>query len=133
MYKEIIFMSRSYTEQEVRSATLKYFNGDDLATNAWMSKYALKEGDDYLELTPDNMHKRMAKEFARIENNYPNPQFTEQEIYELFKDFKYIIPQGRVMAGLGVKNSYRSLSNCLVLPSPLDSYSSIMYTDTMFS
>lgn len=124
-------INRTYDHQEVYNATLKYFNGDDLATNAWMSKYALKEGNNFLELTPDDMHKRMAKEFARIENNYPNPQFTEQEIYELFKGFKYIIPQGRVMAGLGVKNSYRSLSNCLVLPSPLDSYSSIMYTDTM--
>lgn len=122
---------------------LNYFNGDDFSAGIWKSKYA-----DKGEITPDDMHKRMAKEFARIEINYSsgesnsrikllsfygrNRQFlTEEKIYNLFKDFKYIIPQGRVMAGLGVKESYRSLSNCLRLPPPKDSYSSIMYTDTM--
>lgn len=123
---------------------LEYFNGDELAANVWLSKYAL-EG----EVTPDDMHKRLAKEFGRIEDDYyekgeqrldkgnlsdygsVRPHLQEEEIYNLFKDFKYIIPQGRVMAGLGVLDSYRSLSNCLRLPPPKDSYSSIMYTDTM--
>ena len=123
---------------------LNYFNGDDFSAGVWKSKYA-----DKGEVTPDDMHKRLAKEFARIEQNY-GPDFKdnskwnqlsyygrhrdhldEKSIYNLFKNFKYIIPQGRVMAGLGIKESYRSLSNCLRLPPPLDSYSSIMYSDTM--
>ena len=124
------------------SKTLKeYFNSDELASSVWLGKYA-KEG----ETTPDDMHKRMAKEFARIENNYLKSEretlnlstygkarkaLTKEKIYNLFKDFKYIIPQGRVMAGLGITESYRSLSNCLRLPPPKDSYSSIMYSDTM--
>lgn len=120
---------------------LEYFRGDELAASVWRSKYALST-----ESTPDDMHKRMAREFARIENNYlvserrddrlssygrGRENLTEEKIYELFKDFKWIVPQGRVMAGLGAKETYRSLSNCLRLPPPLDAYSSIMYTDTM--
>lgn len=127
---------------------LDYFNGDEFCAGVWKSKYAM-EG----ETTPDDMHKRLAKEFARIESKYQDEEkeiatlldnldkiseygknrahLTEKDIYRLFKNFKYIIPQGRVMAGLGVKESYRSLSNCLRLPPPKDSYSSIMYTDTM--
>lgn len=115
---------------EVYNETIKYFKGDSLAANVWIDKYCLKRGDDYLESTPDDMHRRLAKEFARIEAKYPN-SLNEDEIYEVFKDFKYIVPQGRIMAGLGANESYRSLSNCLVLPSPKDSYSSIMYVDTM--
>jgi len=122
--------------------TLKYFNGDDLATSVWIGKYAA-EG----EITPDDTHKRLAKEFYRVEEKYIKKEsddkqnlseygkkrndLTKDNIYSLFKDFKYISPQGRVMAGLGVGESYRSLSNCLRLPSPKDNYSSIMYTDTM--
>lgn len=130
---------------------LSYFNGDDFAADVWYRKYRATG-----EITPDEMHRREAREFARIEANYYekeymdvcHPEFQtkhdflspygqrrdwldEDSIYNLFKDFKYIIPQGRVMAGLGVLESYRSLSNCLRLPPPKDSYSSIMYTDTM--
>ena len=130
---------------------LDYFNGDKLAAKVWQDKYA-QEGDK----TPDDMHRRMAKEFFKIEEEYQKEEdqlilfstkeelvgklstygsnrkaFTEESIYELFKDFKHIIPQGRVMAGLGDFSSYKSLSNCLRLPPPRDSYSSIMYVDTM--
>ena len=116
---------------QVKAAALEYFKGDEFASDVWPRKYALKDSEDeYHELTPDDMHHRLAKEFARIELKYPNP-LTEEEIFSLFENFKYIIPQGRVMAGLGANESYRSLSNCLVLPTPNDSYSSIMYTDTM--
>jgi ribonucleoside-diphosphate reductase alpha chain len=124
-------INKVYSKQEVEKATLEYFENDNLAANVWVDKYAYKSSNGAIyELNPNLMHRRLAKEFARIENNYKNP-LTEDEIYELFKGFKYIVPQGRVMAGLGVLESYRSLSNCLVLPTPKDSYSSIMYTDTM--
>jgi ribonucleoside-diphosphate reductase alpha chain len=120
-----------YSRGEVEKATLEYFNGDKLSADVWINKYCFKDSNNnYFELTPDDMHQRLSKEFARIEKKYKNP-LNEDEIFDLFKDFKYILPQGRVMAGLGVYESYRSLSNCLVLPSPNDSYSSIMFTDTM--
>lgn len=120
-----------YSREIVTKDTLIYFNGDNLAANVWIDKYCLKDKDgNLLERTPDDMHKRMAREFARIEQKYPNP-IGEDEIYQSFKGFKRIVPQGRVMAGLGATESFRSLSNCLVLPSPEDSYSSIMHKDTM--
>lgn len=120
-----------YTKEQVKESTLKYFKGDELAASVWMDKYCLKNNKgEYLELNPDMMHRRLAKYFVEIEQKYPNP-LSEEEIYDLFKGFQYIVPQGRVMAGLGVEDSYRSLSNCLVLPSPNDSYSSILYVDTM--
>lgn len=118
---------------------LDYFKGDELAASTWKNKYAAKG-----EVTPDDTHRRMAKEFARIERNYTPLIFnrnknigdlssygrnrkplTEEAVYELFKDFKYIIPGGSVMAGLGT-NELVSLSNCFVIDSPKDSYSSIM-------
>lgn len=119
---------------------LAYFNGDELAANVWLSKYA-NEG----EVTPDDMHRRMAKEFARIDKHYQDTTelteiedlseygcnrkpFTEESIYELFKDFKYIIPQGSIMESLGT-NKIASLSNCWVIESPLDSYADIHRTD----
>lgn len=118
-----------YQEKQLREATLKYFNGDELATDVWMKKYALQDNEDnYLELTPDDTHKRLAKEFARIEANYPNP-LNEEEIYNLFKDFKYIIPQGSPMEGIGNNYRIQSLSNCFVIESPEDSYGGIMRTD----
>ena len=83
-----------YTRDEVEKSTLEYFNGDTLATKTWINKYCLKDSNDNLyEKTPDDMHWRIAKELARIENNYPNP-ISEDEIYETLKNFKYIIPQG---------------------------------------
>lgn len=98
---------------------LEYFNGDELAATTWRNKYAA-EGEE----NPDDTHRRMAKEFARIEQKYPHPM-SEEEIYELFKNFKYVIPGGSVMAGLGT-GSLVSLSNCFVLGNPKDSYASIM-------
>ena len=126
---------------------LHYFNGDELAANVWQSKYAL-EGEE----TPDDMHRRLAKEFARIEKKYiddmnMNCKFTvkeayeklskygverkdldEEDIYNLFKDFKYIVPQGSIMSQLGAK-SIGSLSNCFVIGQPEDSYGGIFQKD----
>jgi len=133
-----------YSEDQVRKATLEYFNGDELATNIWMSKYALKDWEDnYKELTPADMHRRMAKEFARIEQKYGHhPELeglseygkkrkplTEEKIFKYFDRFKYVIPQGSIMFGLGNKEVIASLSNCVVIPSVYDSYGGIMYTD----
>ena len=106
---------------------LNYFNGDELAASVWKSKYSAPG-----ETTPDDMHLRLAKEFARVryaKDTSKTQQEWEEFFFLLFKDFKKIIPQGRVMAGIGLTETYRSLSNCLVLPSPQDSYSSILYTD----
>ena len=118
-----------YSKEEVHQSTLDYFDGDELATNVWTSKYALRDlEDNYYEKTPDDMHHRLAKEFARIESNYPNPM-SEDEIYGLFKDFKYIVPQGSPMSGVGNPFQIQSLSNCFVISSPEDSYGGILYTD----
>ena len=104
-----------------RQKVIDYFEGDELAADAWINKYA-KEDDE----TPDDMHKRMAIAFADTEAKYPNP-ITEEEIYDLFKDFKYIIPGGSVMSAIG-ETQLVSYSNCTVLNSPEDSISSIMNT-----
>jgi ribonucleoside-diphosphate reductase alpha chain len=118
-----------YTEAQLKENTLKYFNNDELATDVWVKKYALQDNDgNYLELTPDDMHHRLAREFARIESKYPNP-ISEEEIYELFKNFKYIVPQGSPMEGIGNDYRIQSLSNCFVIDSPADSYGGIMKTD----
>ena len=124
---------------------LNYFNGDELAASTWLNKYAKRdEHGNTVEQTPTDMHKRMAKEFARIEKQYDDNSLpfdqekfskhyhkrkplTEKRIFELFNKFKYVIPAGSVMAGLGADKPV-SLSNCFVLPSPEDSYSSIMMT-----
>lgn len=118
-----------YSREEVLKETLVYFQGDSLAANVWIDKYALKdaEGNIY-EKTPDDMHRRLAKEFARIELKYPNP-ISEEEIYDLLKGFKYIVPQGSPMAGIGNNFVITSLSNCFVIPSAIDSYGGIMLTD----
>lgn len=100
---------------------LKYFDGDELAASTWLNKYAYKD-----EKTPTEMHRRMAKEFARIEKDYDNPM-SEEEIFELFDNFKYIIPGGSIMAVLGT-DVQSSLSNCSVIASPKDSISGIMDT-----
>ena len=122
-------METKYTKEEVHNATLEYFDGDELATNVWTSKYALRDlEDNYYEKTPDDMHRRLAKEFARIEAKYPE-SMSEDEIYNLFKDFKYIVPQGSPMSGIGNPYQIQSLSNCFVISSPEDSYGGILYTD----
>ena len=122
---------QAYSHEEVQAAATEYFKGDTLAANVWMNKYALKdsEGNIY-ERTPDDMHHRLASEVARIENKYPNP-IGEEEIFELFRDFRYIIPQGSPMAGMGNNFQASSLSNCFVIggDSNQDSYGAIMKVD----
>jgi len=117
--------------EEVHSATLKYFNGDELAARVWASKYALKDSFGNLyELTPDDMHHRLAREFARMEAKYPNPM-SEEEIFGLLKDFRYLVPQGSPMSGIGNPFQTVSLSNCFVigLEDPADSYGAILKLD----
>ena len=122
-------MGNKHTKEEVHQATLEYFDGDELAANVWTSKYALRDlENNYYELTPDDMHHRLAKEFARIEKKYPE-SMDEEEIYNLFKDFKYIVPQGSPMSGIGNPFQVQSISNCFVISSPEDSYGGILYTD----
>jgi ribonucleoside-diphosphate reductase alpha chain len=115
---------------DIKEACLKYFNGDSLAADVWINKYALREGESIYELTPDDMHRRLAKEFNRIENKYKNPM-SEEEIYELLKDFKYIIPQGSPMFGIGNNYQIVSLSNCFVIGNNgnSDSYGGILKID----
>ncbi len=121
----------TYTYQEVYDATLKYFEGDELAARVWASKYALKDsyGNIY-ELTPDDMHHRIASEIARIEKKYPNPM-CEDKIFELMRHFRYIVPQGSPMAGIGNNFQVGSLSNCFVigLDGEPDSYGGIIKID----
>lgn len=120
-----------YTFEQAFNESVKYFDGDELAAKVWVSKYALKDsfGNIY-ELTPADMHRRLANEFARIENKYPNP-LSAQEIYELLDGFKYVVPQGSPMAGIGNNFQTGSLSNCFVvgLDGHPDSYGSIMKVD----
>jgi len=122
---------KTFTQEEAISASLKYFNGDDLAAKVWVNKYALKdsEGNIY-ELTPDDMHRRIAKEIARIEQKYPNP-LNEGQVFDLIKNFKYIVPQGSPMAGIGNPFQVASLSNCFVIGNDgkSDSYGGILKID----
>ncbi|HCC31905.1 MAG TPA: ribonucleoside-diphosphate reductase, adenosylcobalamin-dependent, partial [Marinilabiliales bacterium] len=85
---------QTYSYEEAVKASLEYFKGDELAATVWVNKYALKDSQGNLyELTPDDLHRRLAKEIHRIEKKYVNP-LSEDEIFELLRDFKYIIPQG---------------------------------------
>jgi ribonucleoside-diphosphate reductase alpha chain len=116
-----------YTEEEVREATLAYFNKDELATNVFMTKYCLQDNEgNFIEKTPDDMHERMAREFARIEDNFGGNALTKKEILSYFKNFKYIVPQGSPMMGVGNNYVNVSLSNCVVVESPCDNISSIV-------
>lgn len=118
-----------FSLEDVRKETLQYFRGDEIATDVWMEKYALKNSSgEFLEKSPDDMHRRLAREFSRIEKKYPNPM-TEDEIYELLKDFKYVVPQGSPMSAVGNPFKVQSMSNCFVIPSPMDSYGSIARAD----
>jgi len=109
--------------------SLEYFGGDEIAAQKFISKYALKDTNgNLLEHTPDDMHHRLAREFARIEAKYANPM-SEHEIYSLLKDFKYIIPQGSPMSGIGNEYQTQSLSNCFVIEQPYDSYGGILKAD----
>lgn len=118
-----------YKYEEVYEASLAYFMGDDAVTRIWISKYCLKDQQgNYYEITPDDMHKRLAREFARIECRYSH-SIVEEVIYNLLKNFKYIIPQGSPMAGIGNEFTMTSLSNCFVVDSPFDSYPGIIHTE----
>lgn len=120
-----------YSYDEVYDATLKYFKGDELVARVWSSKYALKDSFGHIfELTPDDMHHRLASELARIERNYPNPM-SEDEVFSLIQGFKYIVPQGSPMSGIGNNYQVGSLSNCFVIgiDGDPDSYGGIIKID----
>lgn len=122
---------RNFSSDEAYQASLKYFKGDELAARVWVNKYALKDSHGNLfELTPDDMHHRLAKEIARVELAYNNP-LSEKEIFEVLKDFKYIVPQGGPMTGIGNEFQIASLSNCFVIGNDgtSDSYGGIMKID----
>ena len=115
--------------QDAMKASIEYFNGDELAANVFVNKYALKDSDSNLyEATPEDMHRRLAREIARIENKYPKP-LTEEEIFQLFDRFKYIVPQGGPMSGIGNDFQISSLSNCFVIGNEADSYGGIIKLD----
>ena len=139
---------KTYTYEEVLESAVAYFNGDELAGTTWMNKYAMKDYvGEFVEKNPDDMHKRMAKEFGRIEADYKlkynlngsakflskygqeREDLTEEKVYNLFKEFGYIIPQGSVMSSLGNHYKLASLSNCIVVPELHDSYGGVFYTD----
>ncbi|MCD8264634.1 MAG: adenosylcobalamin-dependent ribonucleoside-diphosphate reductase [Tannerellaceae bacterium] len=123
--------SKIYTFDEAFKASLQYFTGDELAAKVWVNKYALKDayGNIY-EKSPADMHRRLAGEIARIENKYPNP-LSEQELFDLFDHFKYIVPQGSPMSGIGNNYQIASLSNCFVIgmDGEADSYGAIIRID----
>ena len=123
--------NKTYNYQQAYEASLKYFDGDELAARVWATKYALKDSyGNLFELTPDDMHRRIAREIARIENKYPNPM-TEDRLFELMSHFRYIVPQGSPMAGIGNNFQVGSLSNCFVvgLDGEPDSYGGILKID----
>ncbi len=122
---------KSFTQEEINKNALEYFKGDDLAAKVWINKYALKDSfGNIFESTPDDMHHRLASEIARIEKKYPNA-LTEDELFELFRDFKYIVPQGGPMTGIGNDYQVASLSNCFVIgfDENSDSYGAIIKID----
>jgi len=139
---------KTYTYECVLEKSIAYFNGDELAATTWMNKYAMKDNaGEFVEQSPDDMHKRMAKEFGRIESDYKlkyslngsakflskygreRDDLTEKKIYNYFKNFGDIIPQGSVMSSLGNYYQLASLSNCIVVPELHDSYGGVFYTD----
>ncbi len=140
-------VQKTYSYDEVLEASMNYFKGDELAATTWIKKYAVRNPKgEYLEVSPEDMHRRMADEFARIEKKYDENEsdlgtenlspygvkrkkLTAERIYQLFKDFKYVIPQGSVMYGLGNREIIASLSNCIVIPAVEDSYGGIFYAD----
>ena len=122
---------KTYTQKEAEVASVEYFKGDELAARVWSTKYALKDSFGNLyEETPDDMHHRLAGEIARIEQKYANPM-SEAELFELLKDFKYIVPAGSPMTGIGNDYQVASLSNCFVIgqDGSADSYGAIIQID----
>lgn len=123
--------TKVYSFEEAYQSSLLYFEGDELAARVWVNKYALKDsyGNIY-EKNPDDMHWRLANEIARVEAKYPNP-LSAQDLFDLFSHFKYIVPQGSPMSGIGNPYQIASLSNCFVIGAegPADSYGAIMKMD----
>lgn len=120
---------KTYTYDEALKASIDYFDGDELAASVWINKYALKDSDGNLyEQTPADMHRRIAAEIARVEQRYPNP-VTEEKLFHVLDHFRYIVPQGSPMAGIGNRLQVSSLSNCFVIGSQADSYGGIMKSD----
>ena len=120
-----------YTQEEAFQSSLDYFKGDELAARVWVTKYALKDSfGNLFEKNPDDMHRRLAKEIARIESTYAN-SMSEDAIFEVLRDFKYIVPQGGPMTGIGNDFQIASLSNCFVIGNegPSDSYGGVMKID----
>lgn len=124
-------VKKTYSFDEALAESIKYFKGDELAANVWINKYALKdsEGNIY-ESNPDQMHRRLAKEIARVEEKYEN-SYSEEDIYDVLKGFKYIVPQGGPMTGIGNDYQIGSLSNCFVIGNDgnSDSYGGVMKID----
>jgi ribonucleoside-diphosphate reductase alpha chain len=121
----------TYTHEEAFQASLDYFQGDELAARVWVNKYALKDSYGNLyEENPTHMHQRLASEIARIEKKYPNP-LAEKELFDLFDHFRYIVPQGSPMTGIGNNFQVGSLSNCFVIgvDGPADSYGAVIKID----
>ncbi len=122
---------QTYTYDEAFKASLDYFDGDELAARVWVNKYAVKDSFGHIyEKSPEDMHWRIANEVARIENNYPNP-LSAQELFDLMNHFRYIVPQGSPMTGIGNDYQIASLSNCFVIgmDGPADSYGAIIRID----
>ncbi|MCK5846607.1 MAG: adenosylcobalamin-dependent ribonucleoside-diphosphate reductase [Bacteroidales bacterium] len=123
--------AKTYTYEEALKSSTEYFKGDEMAASVWINKYSLKDSDGNLyEQNPNDMHRRLAKELARVEKKYVNPM-SEDELFEVIEGFKHIIPQGSPMAGIGNKLQVGSLSNCFVIGNDgvSDSYGGIMKTD----
>jgi ribonucleoside-diphosphate reductase alpha chain len=119
---------KTYTKEEVEKATLDYFNGDELAANVWITKYCLKNKDgELLEKTPADMHNRLTTEFHRVEQKFNTDRaLSRDKISNYLKSFKYIVPQGSPMMGIGNNHVNVSLSNCVVIAPPQDNISSII-------
>lgn len=123
--------TKTYTYDEAYQASLKYFDGDELAARVWVSKYALKDSFGHIfEQTPDDMHRRIANEINRIEQRYPSPMSAD-DVFSLLKDFRYVVPQGSPMSGIGNNHQVSSLSNCFVigLDGTPDSYGGVIRID----
>lgn len=118
-----------FTYAEAKEASIAYFNGDELAADVFVKKYALKNNEgEILEKTPDDLHRRAARELARIEAKHPNPM-SEESIYEDLKGFKNIVLQGSPMSAIGNPFQMQTLANCYVIESPVDSYGGILKSD----
>ncbi len=131
MTLEVATHSRTFTFEEAYEKCVTYFDGDELAAKVWITKYALKDSNGNLyESCPDDMHHRIASEIARIEKCYPNP-LSEEEIFAILRNFRYLVPQGGPMTGIGNPYQIASLSNCFVVgdKKPADSYGGILKID----